>query len=191
MLAKLAITGINLALDADLALKKQVAELAPQIIEVILPGLSFKVLVAPDGSLLAETAASDTTIVIPVQAATYLLNHDQFKTFQALTISGNTATARQFLSLLIQLKPSNILYQTSNPLLGVALVQLEGMLTRLRNYLQLVTANCSLSLSEYVQYEANAVGNKFELDQYCSEVDDLAMRVELLNKRIERLMAKQ
>ena len=87
---------------------------------------------------------------------------------------------------LAQINITNVLYQHNSQVLGIMAVIVEKQLTQLISYLQLIRDNSSYSLGKYLQFETELVSDKFTLEKFYRDVDDLRDRVELLTKRFEK-----
>ena len=53
--------------------------------------------------------------------------------------------------------------------------------------MQLIVYNTSQSISEYLQYETQDIVSKYEIEQFCNDIDELKEKTELLSKRFNLL----
>ena len=188
MLNTLAIKALNLLLKANPTTRGQLQKLATKVIELKLPFLNLNFIIAPDGMLESEESAADCSITIPLASASHLIHQDQLQTFKTLQIEGDKTLAKNLLSSLATLDASKTLYLHNSPFLGIFAVKLEQFLKIIIEYAQLVSHNATLSTSQYVQYEVDLISDKYILEQFYTDVDDLKERCDLLGKRVERLI---
>ena len=183
-----AIKAINLLLKANPQTQTKLKSLATKLVELKLPFMTLNFIIAPDGSLEAEdSAAPDCSIEIPFGSSSHLIHQDQLKTFQSIAIEGDKVLAKELMTILATLDASNVLYLHESPILGMFAVKLEKLLQGLVDYAKLVTQNAGLSTSQYVQHEAQIIADKYQIDDFCNQVDELKERTDLLTKRIERI----
>jgi ubiquinone biosynthesis protein UbiJ len=187
LINKVALQLFNQLIEANPNIKQQLAQLAPSIIQLNLSLVSLAFIVSHDGSLVAENSPADCSITITASAINHLVQDNQIKALQQLDIQGDYSIAQSFLQLVAKLDPKNILYQTQNPLLGVVINQLEQLVVNLITYLRLVFNNASYSTSQYLQFETNLITDKFSLEKFYYQVDELKQDYQLLRKRVERL----
>lgn len=187
MLNTLAINALNLLLKANPHTCTQLQKLATKVIELKLPLLTLNFIIAPDGTLEAENSSPDCSITIPLASASHLIHQDQLQTFKTLQIKGDKTLATTLLTYLASLDASKVLYLHDSPIIGIFAVKLEALLQNIIVYAKLVSRNAGLSSSQYIQYEANLISDKYALQQFYSDVDNLKERCDLLGKRVERL----
>ncbi len=178
---------INRLLKTNVGVADQITKLKGKTIELIIIGAKFQFEII--GSLVTENEniEPNVRINIPLSASTHLINHDQLKTMKQIQIEGELKTGQEFLQLLSQLHPEDLLYQHDNMLLGVITRKLEKLIIMLINYLKLVISNGLYSSSQYIQYESQDLVGYYEIKDFCNQVDELSSRYELLNKRIAKL----
>ena len=186
-LTQLVFRLLNQLVTNSSASSAQLRQLSGTVYRLELSGIKLNLQISPDGLLRKSNANPDCQISIPLRAASHCIHHDELKTYQSLTISGDKALAKPFLSALTTLDPALLLYPANSPCLGIFAVQAEKLLLALVNYLRLVMWNGSLSVSQYLQYESNWLSDKHQLEAFYAAVDELSERTERLTKRIERL----
>lgn len=186
MLNSLAIKAINLLLKANPKTKDELQKYATKVIGLDLPFLSLQFIIAADGSLEPETAPTDCVITIPLSSASHAIHQDDVKTFKTLQITGDKVLAKNLLATLATIETTKILYLQQNPLLNMFAAKLEQLIEQLVSYAKLVSHNAGLSTSQYLQYETNAIADKYQIEDFCTEVDNLRERCDLLTKRVER-----
>lgn len=188
MLSSLVIKALNLMLRANPQTQNKFKKLATKLIELKLPLLRLNFIIAPDGSFEPENSvAADCEITIPISSSSYFLHHNQLQAFQNLQISGDKNLAKVFLETLATIDISNILYQHNSPALGILSVKIEKIMRQIIDYAQLINQNASLSTSQYIQYDAQIIVDKYQIDNFCNQVDELKERTDLLALRIERI----
>lgn len=190
MLNNLAIKALNLLLQANPNSQSALKKYATKIIALNLPFLSISFIIAADGSLEAEQASPDCSIIIPLASASHLIHQDDVKTFKTLQIEGDRDLAKNILEAFATIEASKILYLQQNPILSIFAVKLEQIIEQLVSYAKLVSHNASLSTSQYLQYEAEVIADKYEVEEFCNQVDELRSRYTLLAKRVERITAQ-
>lgn len=186
MLNSLAIKAINLLLKANPKTKDELQKYATKVIGLDLPFLSLQFIIAADGSLEPETSTTDCVITIPLSSASHAIHQDDVKTFKTLQITGDKVLAKNLLATLAAIETTKILYLQQNPLLNMFAAKLEQLIEQLVSYAKLVSHNAGLSTSQYLQYETNAIADKYQIEDFCTEVDNLRERCDLLAKRVER-----
>lgn len=187
MLNSFAVKAINLLLDANIDTKSLLAKYSTKIVKINLPLVSVQFIIASDGGVETESEAPDCTINIPLSTASHVIHKNELKTYKSLDIEGDKTLAKDLLEILATIKVTRVLYLSDNPLMNMFAVQLEKILTSLVDYAKMVSDNAASSISQYVQYESNEVVDKFDLDKFSQEVDELNSRYELLAKRVERI----
>lgn len=185
IVAKLSAKLLNLHLEANPDVARQLQKIAGKLVRLNLPLNTITFLVTPEGMLDPEEDTPDCEISISAAVFGYLLHQDKLQTYQHITISGQQQLGQHFLKALSKIKITNILYQHNSQTLGVIAVMVEKQLEQLVNYLQLLRDNSSYSLGKYLQYEIDLISDKFILEKFYRDVDDLRDRVELLTKRFE------
>ncbi len=178
---------INRLLRANVGLADKMAKLTGKTIELILIGAKFRFEITGNFITETENTEPNVRINIPLSASTHLINPDQLRTMKQIQIEGELKTGQEFLQLLSQLHPEDLLYQHDNIILGIITRKLEKLVIMLINYLKLVINNGLYSSSQYLQYESQDLVGHYELEDFCNQVDELNSRYELLNKRIARL----
>lgn len=181
---------LNVNLRANPNIARELQKFATKIVELRLPLFNLNLLITPEGYLDLEEESADCSITIPLASAAHLIHQDEVQTFQQLHIEGDANLARNFLTALSKIQPSNVLYNHNSALLGIMAVKLEAQLNGLFQYLALLANNASYSTSQYIQYEIDFVTDKFTLDKFNDQVDELKDRCQLLAKRVERILAK-
>ncbi len=188
MLSSLVIKAFNLILNANPQTQTKLKKLATKLIELKLPLFTINVIIAPDGTFESEDCVpADCSITIPISSSSYFLHHNQVQAFQNLLIQGDKNLAQDFIMILATLDISNILYQHNSPTLGILSIKIEKTLKQIINYAQLINKNASLSTSQYIQYEAQVIVDKYQIDNFCNQVDELKEKTDLLALRIERI----
>lgn len=187
MFNALAIKALNLLLKANPHTCVQLQKLATKIVELKLPLLTLNFIIAPDGMLETEDSAPDCSITIPLASAGHLIHQDQLQTFKTLQITGDKNLATNLLASLATLDASKILYLSDSTVLGIFAIKLEQLLKNIIEYAKLVSHNAGLSGSQYIQYEIDLISDKYALEQFYRDVDNLKERCDLLGKRVERL----
>lgn len=191
MLNNFAIMAINLLLKANPQSQEQLSKYSTKVIALHLPFLSIQFIIAANGTLEAETSSADCEITIPLGAASHMIQPNEMKTFKSFTITGDKNLAKGLLSILADIDASKALYLHQNPFLSMFATKLEKMLADLVAYAKLVLHNGGLSTSQYIQYEVDMVANKWELEEFYNQVDNTRERVELLAKRVEKLINQE
>ncbi len=186
IIAKLIAKLLNLHLEANPEVRKLLQKISGKLIRLNLPLAGITFLITPEGLLNPEEEEPDCQITITPAAASHLLHQDKLQTYRHITIDGQRAIGQQFLTALAQINITNVLYQHNSQLLGVMAVIVEKQLTQLISYLQLLRDNSSYSLGKYLQFETALVSDKFILEKFYRDVDELRDRVELLTKRFEK-----
>ena len=64
---------------------------------------------------------------------------------------------------------------------------MQCLINMLKSQFILSTNNIGHSVAEYIQYETQDVANGYEIENFCTQVDELKSRTELLAKRIQLL----
>lgn len=190
MLNNLAIKALNLLLQANPNSQNILKKYATKIVALNLPLLSITLIIAADGSLEAETTEPDCSITIPLASASHFIHQDEVKTFKNLQIEGNRDLAKNILEAFATIEVSKVLYLQQNPVLSMFAVRLEQIIQQLVSYAKLVSHNASLSTSQYLQYETEVIADKYEVEEFCNQVDDVRSRYTLLAKRVERITAQ-
>ena len=116
-----------------------------------------------------------------------MIHQDELKTFKTLQIEGDKALAKNLLAALATIDPSNTLYLHQSPLIGLFAAKFEKLLHSLVNYAKQVSHNAGYSTSQYMQYEARIISDRYALEDFYRQVDELKERCALLAKRVERL----
>lgn len=178
---------INRLLKTNVGVADQIAKLKGKTIELTIIGAKFQFEII--GSFVTESKNTkpDVRINIPLSASTHLINPDQLKTMKQIQIDGELKTGQEFLQLLSQLHPEDLLYQHDNMTLGIITRKLEKLVIMVIDYLKLIINNGLYSSSQYLQYESKDLVGYYEIEDFCNQVDELNSRYELLNKRIARL----
>lgn len=189
MLNQFAVKAINLLLEANPNTKDMLKKYSTKIIQLDLPFLSIAFIISPDGSLSAEESNPDCIIKIPLASASHLIHHDELKTYKTLEITGDKTLAKDLLSILATIETTKLLYLHENPFLSMFANKLEKVINSLVNYAKLVANNTTVSTSQYLQYETSSVANKYEINQFCEDVDKLSSQTELLAKKVEKINA--
>lgn len=187
MLNNLAIKAINLLLQANPRTQEELKQYATKVVGLNLPFLSLQFIISSDGSLEPENANTDCIINIPLSSASHLIHEDEVKTFKSLQIEGDKTLAKNLLATLATIETTKILYLHQNPILSIFANKLEQLIEHLVSYAKLVSHNAGLSTSQYIQYEAEAIADKYQIEEFCNQVDELRERCDLLTKRVERL----
>lgn len=184
---KLVIIILNQLFQANPRINSDLKQFTDKTIELQVIGIAIRFMVSQDYMLKESYGSVDTMIVIPLAAGSYLIDQNQLKSFNRIQIHGDQKLGQNWIKLMSRLEVTNILYQHDSVLLGVFAVQVERLLASIIDYLKLMTGNASYSVSQYLQYESDNIVGKYELKQFCAEVDELNSRYQLLNKRMERL----
>lgn len=150
-------------------------------------GLSLKAQINIDGLLINSENETDAIIIIPLEAASYLINNDKLDMLRQIKITGDLDFAVKFLEIISKLNFDGV-YAKISPLNGVILHQLERVLLMIQEHFKLVSGNMGISISEYMQYETGEIINQHKLDNFCGSVDELKIRTDLLSKKIEKLV---
>lgn len=187
MFNTIAISALNLVLKANPATSTELQKLATKIVQLNLPLLSLNFIISAEGLLEAESSTPDCTITIPLAATSHLIHQDELKTFKTLQIEGDKALAKNLLAALATIDPSNTLYLHQSPLIGLFAAKFEKLLHSLVSYAKQVSHNASYSSSQYMQYEAEIISDRYALEAFYRQVDELKERCDLLAKRVERL----
>lgn len=177
---------LNLHLEANPQVRELLQKIAGKLIRLNLPLAGITFLITPEGLLAPEEEEPDCQITITAAATSHLLHQDKLQTYRHITFDGQRTIGQQFLTALAQINITNVLYQHNSQVLGIMALVVEKQLTQLINYLQLIRDNSSYSLGKYLQFETELVSDKFTLEKFYRDVDDLRDRVELLTKRFEK-----
>lgn len=130
---------------------------------------------------------TDTSIRINSTIAGTLLDNNQPEMLKHITISGNKSFGLELLKILANLEITEaLLYSKSTPI-SVTFEILRKFITIIKNNLQLMTRNTSLSLTEYLQYETADIVSRYEIEHFCTSVDTLKEKTDLLIKRFNLL----
>lgn len=186
IIAKLISKLLNLHLEANPEVCKLLQKISGKLIRLNLPLAGITFLITPEGLLDPEEEEPDCQITITAAAASHLLHQDKLQTYRHITIDGQRSVGQQFLTALAQINITNILYQHNSQVLGIMALVVEKQLTQLIGYLQLIRDNGSYSMGKYLQFETALVSDKFTLEKFYRDVDELRDRVELLTKRFEK-----
>lgn len=190
MLNTFAIKAINLLLQANPNTQNELQKYATKVVTLELPLMTLQFIIASDGSLEAETTTPDCTIKIPLAASSHLIHHDEVKTYRSLEITGDKTLAKDLLTTLASIETTNVLYLSQNPVLNIFAHKLEQLITSIVSYAKLVANNATFSTSQYLQYEVALIANKYEIDEFCTLVDELRERCDLLSVRVNKLTNK-
>lgn len=186
LITKLIAKLLNLHLAANPEVMAQLQKISGKLIRLNLPLAGITLLITPEGLLDPEEEEPDCQITISPAVVSHLLHQDKLQTYRHITINGQRAIGQQFLTALAQINITNVLYQHNSQVLGIMAVVIEKQLTQLITYLQLLRDNSSYSLGKYLQFETDLVSDKFILEKFYRDVDELRDRVELLTKRFEK-----
>lgn len=125
-------------------------------------------------------------ITIPLACANYVVNQDKLAAFQQINFTGNTQFGRELLEILSKLHFSGV-YDTLPPLLQPVMIKLEQVILVIAKSIILLQHNASHSISEYLLYETQDLVTRFEIEEFCNQIDELNNRVELLRAKIDHL----
>lgn len=127
----------------------------------------------------------DVSITIPAIVASYFVHKDQLDAFRQITFKGDTKFGRDLLEILSNLQFDSF-YATLSPLNGIIVRQLSRVFIAIKDYFILVNKNMATSISEYLLYETRDIVTGYAIEDFCTEVDELRTRADLLIKRINR-----
>lgn len=187
MLNTFAIKALNLLLQANPNTQTQLQKYATKIINLDLPFISVQFIIAADGTFEAESVTPDCTIRIPLAASSHLIHQDEVKTYRTLEITGDKELGKNLLTILASINTTKVLYLSQNPVLNIFANKLEQLIESIVSYAKLVANNATLSTSQYLQYEVSVIANKYEVEEYCTQVDELRERCDLLTAKINKL----
>jgi ubiquinone biosynthesis protein UbiJ len=128
-------------------------------------------------------------INIPINIITYAINQNKLDTFKKISFIGDKYFGRTLLEILSNLHINDI-YKTKNPVILLIINRIHYLLNMLQSQFILMTNNISHSFAEYIQYETRDIANPYEIENFCTQVDELKARTELLMKRIALLKTK-
>lgn len=151
-------------------------------------GLPVAAKIDTDGFLI-ETHHTDydVTITIPSSITTYLADQDKLAAIKKVTFTGDNKLGLELLEILSNLQLSG-LYTSDSPMVNLVLGQIVNLITTIKNYLQLLAKNAATSISEYLVYETGDIVDRYTLEKFYTEVDQLKSRADLLSKRIAQLV---
>ena len=181
------LTFLNKVLESNEGSRNRLMAYAGKSFQIRLPFLSLSASISAKG--LFESAETYTaTIDIPLTAASYLINKDKLAIFKQIRFSGDVVFGREILEILAALQFTGVIYNNSNPLTMLAVNKFISILTALKNQMQLLSSNASHSISEYLLYESEDLVTRYEMEGFCTGVDDLSARTERLNAQINFLL---
>ena len=128
-------------------------------------------------------------VFIPPATATFLVNQDKLEAFKKISFHGDVEFGRVLLEIMANLHLSG-LYSNSSPVAGIMLSQLGKIISTLKEQMLLVGQNSTNSVSEYLLYETEEVVTRYEIQDFCDNVDDLNNRLNLINQRINLLLTR-
>lgn len=187
MLHNLVLKAINLLLDANIETKKLLAKFSTKIVRINFPLTSIQFMLVNDGSIELEQTEPDCVINIPLAAVSHVIHNNELKTYKSLDIAGDKSLAKHILEAFSTIKVTRVLYMSHNPMMNLFATQLEKIISGLIDYAKMVSNNAGDSISQYLQYESNEIVDKYDLEKFYQEVDEVKSRYELLLKRIERI----
>lgn len=153
-------------------------------------GLSLKAQIAIDGLLVSSENETDATIVIPSSIVSNLITKDKLEMLRQIKITGDLDFAVKFLEILSKLNFNGI-YAKISPLNGIVLQQIERVFLAIKESFKLISGNMGGSIGEYMQYETGEIINRHRLENFCTSVDDLKTRTDILVKRVEKLVSSK
>lgn len=144
-----------------------------------------------DGFLSTTDNTSYTTdISVPFSISPHLIQNNQLEMIKEVQINGDKQFGLDLLKIFSNLKFSHVNYNH-----GIVAVTLQNTLEKffksIKNTLQLVFNNANNSISEYLQYETQNIVSRYEIDQFCVEVDEIRERTNLLEKHLNLLGNKK
>lgn len=185
---------INKILQYNVGSKNELAYYSGKSFILNIVGISITATIMEDGLLAVcddtEQTAIDTTIIIPITIMTYLIHQDKLEMFRQIKINGDLSFGVKLLEILSNLNFNGV-YAHISPLNGVLLQQIERILIAIRNYFILISKNGGISISEYMQYETGNIINRHNIEKFCTNVDDVKIRTEILEKRLEKLVGSK
>lgn len=154
-----------------------------------LAGMSITALIAQNGLLQTtdESDEFDVDVFIPAATASYLLNQDKLDAFKKISFHGDIEFGRALLEIMANLHLSG-LYANASPSAGLMLSQIGKVINMLKEQMLLVGQNSSNSVTEYLLYESEDIVTRYEIQDFCDNVDDLNNRLNLINQRINNLL---
>ena len=154
-----------------------------------LVGISIAALITDSGLLQVadESTEFNVDVFIPPTTASYLVNQDKLDAFKKISFHGDIEFGRAILEIMANLHLSG-LYTNTSPAAGLMLSQLGKVINMLKEQMLLVGQNSSNSVSEYLLYESEDIVTRYEIQDFCDNVDDLNNRLNLINQRINNLL---
>ena len=152
---------------------------------ITMPFLSLHAQIDSDGLLIPPTGHETSTVVIsiPLATATYLIDRDKLATFKHITCTGDADFGRKLLEIFSNLNIAAF-YGNESPTTLYAIAKLRTIITIFKQTISLLAHNASQSVVEYLLYETEDLITQYEMDEFCSGVDDLTERVNRLNAQI-------
>jgi ubiquinone biosynthesis protein UbiJ len=148
---------------------------------------SLNAIIKDDGLLQSiDTEVYTTYINIPLSVSKYLLNNNQLDAIKDINIQGDKQLGMSILNILANLQLTNIAGYSSLTN-SIVYISLTNFINTIKNTLQLIVYNTSQSISEYLQYETQDIVSKYEIEQFCNDIDELKEKTELLSKRFNLL----
>jgi ubiquinone biosynthesis protein UbiJ len=153
-------------------------------------GINLAATIDSDG-LLIPSGSKDysVTILVPLATATYLLDQDKLEAFKKIIFTGDKHFGRDLLEILSNLHLAGI-YEMQLPFGNFLLKQLSAILIRLKITLKLLAKNATTSVAEYLLYESEDIAERYEIEQFCNDVDELKSQLDRLTQRINLLATK-
>lgn len=178
----------NYILNSNQGTKIELQPYAGRTFNINVMGICLSSKIKSDGSFdyYKESNNHDVEILIPMAATSYLIHKDQLATFKQLTINGDQAFGRKLLEILAKIHLTG--FYPKSPVFGVIILQIEKIITLIKEQILLTTRNGSQSISEYLLYETNDIVSRYEIETFCHNVDTLQEQTELLEQKINRLM---
>ncbi|MFN8770746.1 MAG: hypothetical protein ACK5Z5_05795 [Neisseriaceae bacterium] len=155
--------------------------------------INFSATIAENGFLntLDEIDNITTHIKINPEIARSLVNNNKIEMLKYITISEDKQFGVELLKILSNLQIIEALTYTESLPLSIIIDILRKSLAIIKNNISLITQNIAQSVTEYLQYETTDIVNKYEIEQYCNQVDDLREKADIITKRINLLSNRQ
>lgn len=178
---------LNLFITTNSGVQLKLKNLANKVIGLHFGNIKFELLITDNGDVKTTNLAHDCTIYFPLAIISHLIHKDAIRTLRTIKITGNNKLAIEFLDIITKLNPTNFLYTNNSQLLNLGGFYTEKLVKSFVDYANLVVNNFTTSGSRYIQYEKNFITDKYQITEFCNQVDEIKDRYQLLLKRVQKL----
>lgn len=188
-LAKAKLSLLNKILEHNEGSTNLLKHYSGKSFKLNLVGISISAFITESGLLQAvdENDEFNVDVFIPATTASYLVNQDKIDAFKKISFHGDIEFGRALLEIMANLHLSG-LYANTSPAAGLMLSQLGKVINMLKEQMLLVGQNSTNSVTEYLLYESEDIVTRYEIQDFCDNVDDLNDRLNLINQRINNLL---